>query len=197
MPKKSKKPVKKTQITRPQIFWTLLILAAVLGIICVFKTFKHAPPLASVAMTALPKSTFDFGNQSYLIDDHDLAFSNGKYTSADSTVNGDIKTKTLSPSGNLAASIIAVNFGGSGTFYYLIGATKQSGKEVYSQPILLGDRISISSVTIEDPAAHDNGEIIVEYLDRPSTAPMSQGPTIKTAAKYAFQEDGDLINVLH
>lgn len=197
MPKKPKGSVKKTQISRSQIFWTLLVLAAIFGLLCIIKTLKHTPPTSfSVTVVPTPTPTFDFGNHTYLLDGNSLTFKGDKYSSNDGSVNADIQNTTLSTTGNLAASILVANFGGSGTFYYLVGVTKQNSQEIYSLPVSLGDRIIISSVSVEDATAHDNGEIIVEYLDRAPSAPMSADPTIKTTAKFAFEENGNLISVI-
>jgi hypothetical protein len=144
--------------------------------------------------------SFDFGNQKIMLSNQELAFVNGTYKSSDTADSGHsatIDNQTLSPSKTRAAAILIDNPGGSGTFYYLIAGMQKDGMEIYSEPVSLGDRIKIVSVTVEDPEAHDNGEIVVVYLDRAEGAPMAEEPTQQVTKKYSFLENGNLIEVLH
>lgn len=104
-------------------------------------------------------------------------------------------SQAISPSGTRGAGILIDSPGGSGTFYYLVGATVKNGMNVYSEPVPLGDRIIIKSLTVKDAATHNHGEITVTYLDRPEGAPMSDEPTKEVVEKYAFENNGNLIEV--
>ena len=107
-------------------------------------------------------------------------------------VSGDILDRTVSDSGLKAAAILISQSQGTGTFYYLVGSEMEDGQEVYSKPVLLDDRIEVSSVGVSD-----DGIIVVEYLTHAANQPMSSKPTKKVTAQFAFQDDGNLMSVLH
>jgi hypothetical protein len=159
--------------------------------------------IAKISPTPTPQTQqripFDFGNKTVILDGQNISFSNSQYQNSDPT-NGQhsasVANQNVNPAENRAAAIVVDSPGGSGTFYYLIGAMLQNEKEVYSQPVSLGDRITIQSLTVDNPEAEDNGIITVEYFDRRPNAPMSAEPNVKKIANYAFQDDGNLIEVL-
>lgn len=180
---------KKSQKSNKRIiFWTTLSLAAILGVICAAKTYSQNNYTAVfISKNEGPNtSNFDFSNQKFSI--------NGRAIASDFSHMASV---SISRSGLRGAVILRDQPGGSGTFYYLVGATKKDNQISYSQPMLLGDRLKISSMTVNDPEAHDNGEIVVEYIDRSANTPLGQKPSIKKTVKYAFQDDSNLIEVLH
>lgn len=161
-------------------------------------------PPTNMATTSVTESTtsgkikpFDFENKSFKIDDQDLAFYNGKFANNEASHSATIEKKATSPDGMHSAAVIIDQPGGSGTFYYLVGAYIQNGTEMYSEPMLLGDRIQFQKVEVLDPGAQDNGEIIVTYLDHGPRDPMSTPPKKQTEKKYSFEDNGNLIEVLH
>lgn len=124
-------------------------------------------------------------------------FTKQEFTLDGAEVTGSVTNRTISPGGMTAAAILVDSSEGSGTFYYLVGAMMKDEKELYSAPVLLGDRIQIVSVTPDNPGSEDNGLITVQYLDRPANAPMVADPTVSMIKKFAFEDDGNLIGVLH
>lgn len=126
-----------------------------------------------------------------------LNFKNGNCAKPDGTQTATIGSRTLSPSELQAAAIITESGEGSGVFYYLVGGSLATDRQTFSKPVLLGDRVVIESISVEDAGEHDNGMIVVNYLDRGVNEPMSAAPTKKMTAKYSFQDDGNLIEVLH
>ncbi len=147
--------------------------------------FIKAPQRSTIQPSQLSMATqpakikpFDFVSKSFMLDGQ--------------TISGDILDRTVSDSGLKAVAIVINNPGGSGTFYYLVGAQMLDGREVYSKPILLDDRIQVNSVSVSD-----DGIILVQYLTHSASEPMSASPTKKVTAKFAFQDDGNLISVLH
>lgn len=192
MPNKKKKIVKNGKPRR--IFW--LIAAAALLIILSFFLAKQK------AVSAPPESknnlNFDFGNRTIDLNHKQISFYNGLHKSTDNYGfhSANISDRTVSLMGSRAAAILVDSPGGSGMFYYLISAMQVDGKEVYSKPVLLGDRIKITSVKVNDPGMNDNGQVEVRYLDRPQGAPMAEEPTVETLTKFAFEEDGNLISSL-
>ena len=74
---------------------------------------------------------------------------------------------------NDAALILIQNGGGSGTFYYIAtNISTKEGKYIGTNTILLGDRINPQSIKIQ------NGNIVVNYLDRKENEPMSTKPSV-------------------
>lgn len=176
----------------------IIILAAVAGLYLIKgETPKTTPsPIPSSSVMVPPTQPFDFANQTIKLDNQTLTFKDGMY-SDNASHTAKIDRRVQSPAGNLAAAILIDNPGGSGTFYYLVGAMMKDGKEVYSTPVLLGDRILFLKATVEDPEEYDNGEIVVEYLDHGPNDPMSGEPTKQMDEKYSFEESGELMKVLN
>jgi hypothetical protein len=176
----------------------IIILAAIVGLFLIkgdkAETTPYPTPSSTVQVP--PTQPFDFDNQSINLDDQTLTFKDGSYND-NASHTAKIDHRVESPSGHLAAAILIDQPGGSGIFYYLVGAMMKDGQEVYSTPILLGDRIMFLKVTVEDPEEYDNGEIVVEYLDHGPNDPMSGEPTKQMNEKYAFEENGNLIHALH
>jgi len=77
-----------------------------------------------------------------------------------------------------AADIIVTNAGGSGSFYNLAALLNDSGQPKNVAATLLGDRIKINSLKIE------NGQIQVEYLEHGPQEPMSAAPTQRMVKTY-------------
>ncbi len=165
--------------------------------------------LGAIGFAKINKDTFspmnrfsqvDFGNQKVMLNNQELLFVKGSYKSSDTTY-GPHTASIGDQAGNLSktryVAILTDKPGGSGTFSYLVGAMPKQGKIVYSKPVLLGDRIKIISVVVDNPGAKDNGIVTVQYLDRTEGSPMSSEPTQEIIAKYTFQDDGNLLAVLH
>lgn len=179
----------------------IIIMAALLGL---YLIKGNKPEIATASPSPIvlvpPTSPFDFGNQTLFLDETKMSFSKGSYSVNDPDAGlhtAKIDHQTINPAGNRAAAILADQPGGSGTFYYLVGAMLKDGKEIYTIPVLLGDRIMVQKITVDDPEEHDNGQITVEYLDRGPKEPMSATPTKQMIKKYSFEDSGELIEVLH
>jgi hypothetical protein len=84
-----------------------------------------------------------------------------------------------------AAVVLTHQPGGSGTFYYL---AFQSGGTVTAATVLLGDRVSVETVSI----AH--GRIAVTYLDRGAAEPLTAPPTQPVTKVFTVQ-GGALVEV--
>lgn len=156
--------------------------------------FNKITPQVSVP-TQSP-SPFDFANITIPVYGNGMKFVNGSFSDP-SGETAQITNESVSPSGTRGAAIMIDSPGGSGVFYSVIGGMNENGKITYSPVQPLGDRIKIVSVSVEDPGARDNGEIIVEYLTRPENAPMSDDPTVQATKKYSFEDNGNLIEVLN
>jgi hypothetical protein len=81
-----------------------------------------------------------------------------------------------------AAVLLASNSGGSGVFIYLASVLDEDGQPVNTASTVLGDRVQINSMTIED------GVITVEMVTQGPDDPMCC-PTQETIAKYTLEGD--------
>jgi hypothetical protein len=182
------------------IWMCVIIFIVVISIFGYVTGIHHQSRSASgrgPAHVKLVASPFDFENQKYVLDDRDVSLHNGVYKSFDGQQTSTIAEQVISASRMKAAAVVIDQPGGSGSFYYLIGAMKKGGNDIYSQPISLGDRIKIVSVVVQDAQDHDNGEIVVDYLDHAADSSMAAEPTIQIIKKFAFEENGNLVEVLH
>lgn len=190
----AKKKVKLQKKSLPQGLIFVMIVSVIVMMIVILVPRSNNLSQSQINSTPRTYSAFDFGNQKMLVDGQLLTFVNGTYKSEGHAAL--ITNRHVNSAETRAVAIIADNPGGSGIFYYLVGAMRKDGKEVYSQPILLGDRIKPVSVSVDDPQAEDNGIITVTYLDRPQDAPMAAEPTQEVMTTYAFEDNGNLIMVL-
>lgn len=82
------------------------------------------------------------------------------------------------------AFLVTQNSGGSGTFFYLVGALKRDNGYVGTQAVLIGDRIA--------PQSTDKGEgrsVVVNYMERASGAPMTAQPSVAKSLHLLLDAD--------
>ena len=84
------------------------------------------------------------------------------------------------------AMILTQNFGGSGTFYYIVAGIGSWKGITGTNGIFLGDRIAPENISIS------NGEILVNYAERKADDPMTAQPSVGVS-KYLVLKDGLLI----
>lgn len=80
-----------------------------------------------------------------------------------------------------AAVVLAINTGGSGTFYNLYGVLNDKGAPRPTAPIVLGDRIKLKALRIQD------GELSVNFLTQGPKDAMTN-PTLDVTRKFKLQE---------
>lgn len=80
-----------------------------------------------------------------------------------------------------AAVILIADPGGSGTFYYLSAVINRNGAPEPVPAVLLGDRISITSIIIH------GGEISVTLLTRHPDEPMAAKPAVELVHEYRLR----------
>lgn len=129
-----------------------------------------------------PQSVTDYMNAAYMFDGKPITLRNGiaEIPSAPGSASMTI-TKFF---GNVAkgdlnldgipdlAFIVTQSGGGSGTFYYVVGAVQDSsGGYRGTDAVLLGDRIAPQTTEIRD------GKVIVNYADRKIGEPMTAQPS--------------------
>ncbi len=87
-----------------------------------------------------------------------------------------------------AVAVLAIDRGGSGTFYYLTPIFNVGGQPQPMPATLLGDRVQVKTVTI---AAW---EVVVDMVEAGPDDPMCC-PMQETTTHYTFQDDGALVEV--
>lgn len=185
----------------PHHFWLVAAILIVL-IVSAYLLTRNQPQIPTIPTTtqSVEPTGFTFDNATIMLNNMELSFTNGSYRGNEQTDpdhTAQMMNVRVSDLGNHAAAILVDNPGGSGTFSYLIGGSMKDGKKIFSSPIPLGDRIKVTSVTVIDPTEENNGMITVGYLDRPTGAPMSSDPTHPVTVTYAFEDNGNLIEVLN
>lgn len=178
--------------------WSVLAVVLAIFVVSLITTNYTDQTTSPIPAPFMQPAWLDFNNESYKLDGVKVSFIHGKFVPDDRAGHTALlQNQSLSPSGTRGAAILIDNPGGSGFFYYLVGASLKNGKQITSDPVSLGDRIKIVSVKIEDPKEYDNGEIIVTYLDRTQNAPMASDPTIQKVVKYSFEDNGNLLQALN
>lgn len=86
------------------------------------------------------------------------------------------------------AFLLTQETGGSGTFYYIAVALGSESKCLGTNAIFLGDRIAPQTINFQ------NGEIIVNYVDRNPDEPMTEIPSLGIS-KYFKILNNQLINI--
>ena len=141
------------------------------------------------------KPTVGYKDTTYTIDGTPVTLVNG--FSAVSIAPGSASMVTTRYFGNEAfgdlnndgvpdvAFLLAQNSGGSGTFYYLVGALKTATGYQGTNAVLFGDRIAPQTTEIR------NGTVVVNYADRKQGDPMTTAPSVGVS-KYARVTNGKL-----
>ncbi len=134
-------------------------------------------------------------NGSYLIDGEIVQLTEAEYRQAyadDSAMERVVRLGDIVEQGDLdgqdgkdAVVVLVDDGGGSGTFYHLAVLLRRGGTLENVSTQLLGDRILIQSVAIDD-AAHG---ITVHALVREEGAAMTATPEVQVAMRYVVIDD--------
>lgn len=155
------------------IFGGVLAIVAVIGL--VYMSYFNAG--------VEPLSKTDYKNATYKIDGEAVTLKDGaaeveaapgsaskiSYTYFGNVGKGDLNGDTIPD----LAFLITKSGGGSGTFYYVVGALQNTaGGYEGTDAVLLGDRIAPQTTEISD------GKVIVNYADRKQGEPMTAKPSV-------------------
>jgi hypothetical protein len=144
---------------------------------------------------------FEPQNATYIIEGDSITLVNGKAEkeiTSGSASKIEVMTWGQVVTGDLNADksddavlMLTYSTGGSGTFYYIVAALKdsQSDKAIGTNAILLGDRIAPQNFSI------DKGIIVVNYADRKSDEPMSTPPSEGITRNFKIQ-DTNLVEII-
>jgi uncharacterized membrane protein len=167
-----------------KVLWWIVGIVIVLIVLVLF--FNPHSKINRQMNSAPYASEFDFDNQTVMVGDKAIAFTDGVYKSPDGGHVAQMINRYANQSQTREAAILVDQPGGSGVFFYLVGATKKDGMVSYATPILLGDRVKVESVMVDD------NSVTVTYLDHPADEPLSDEPTETKTMTYTFQSDGTL-----
>lgn len=189
-----------THSASPLLLLGILVVIVLLGT-SIYMLASNKPEHTTYAPYPLEQYTdsFDFGNSRIMLNNEELQFTNGSYQASDPSQGPHtamFTNKSVNSAGTHAAAILIDNPGGSGTFYYVVGGMLSDGKDVYSTPVFLGDRIKVESIEVTDPTEDSAATVTVTYLDRPTGAPMSADPNQSITVTYTFDENGMLNPVM-
>ncbi len=169
-----------------------LILILILGVgygLYWYKTNNGEVKKIEIAPTV---SKPDIANANFLFEGEEVKFKNGKSSAEiapdsavtiETSLSGDIVYGDINGDGKSdAVSLATQSGGGSGLFVYLLAYVSGNVEYKSLEAVFLGDRISPESLKIDA-----SGNVLVGYLDRQSTEPMSAEPTqlVKKTFKIA------------
>ncbi len=136
-------------------------------------------------------------NITYNIDDENITLRNG--VSSNNIENSSAKIETrifgkpveadINDDGKLDSTFfISQETGGTGIFFYIVGAIRESNGYKGTKAIFLGDRISPQNINI------DKGIISANYVIRGDDEPMTVEPSIGIT-KYLVYKNGELLEI--
>ena len=144
------------------------------------------------AVPAYENVSFTIDNISVTLADGTSVVSDGPGSASSTTTLyfGNEATGDLNADGtDDAAFLVTQSGGGSGTFYYVVAALKNTdGTYSGTNAILLGDRIAPQSTEIK------SGKITVNYAERKPTDPMTTAPSVGVS-RYFEIKSGTLVEV--
>jgi hypothetical protein len=79
--------------------------------------------------------------------------------------------------------LVTQEAGGSGTFFYLVGALNTERGYVGTQAVLIGDRISPQTTEVHD------GLVVVNYADRAVGEPMTAEPSVGRSLRLLYDPE--------
>ena len=166
-------------IARMKIAYAIVGFACFMGLIVVWFFVKAAQP-------------DDYKSLSYYFNGQPIALVDGKAEtpaapgSASKVVTqyfGNEMRGDLNGDGQQdVAFIVTQETGGSGTFFYLLGAIKQASGYKGTNAMLIGDRIAPPTTEFKD------GQIIVSFADRKPGEPMSAQPSVRKSLHVKYNE---------
>jgi hypothetical protein len=155
------------------IIWFLIIVAVIIFAVWHFNSKKENP---SNITSSYKDITFRISGEpiTFVNGYSETAAAPGSASKVVTKYFGNQITKDLDGDGALdVAYLITQNSGGSGTFFYLVGALKRGSGYVGTSAVYIGDRIA-PQTTESGP----NRQILVNYADRKPGEAMTTQPSV-------------------
>lgn len=167
-----------------------LVLILIIGVAYGLYWYKTTKDIEVVEIAPIVSKP-DIANASFIIEEEEVRLKNGK-SSTEISPNSAVTIETalsgepvygdINGDGkNDAVSLATQSGGGSGLFVYLLAYVSGNVEYKSLEAVFLGDRISPESLKIDS-----KGTVLVNYLDRLESDPMSAEPTqlVKKAFEY-------------
>lgn len=186
----------------------ILLLLLVFSIIIYFlstltretnqENLNQNEPIENTNETNVDELEFsDALNTTYFIEGQEIKLINGlaeNISSVEGSSQGTVRSFGEPILGDInydevedAVIILSYDAGGSGTFYYVVAAINDQGKYYGTNAVLLGDRVAIQNINIE------NKIIIANYLDRLANEEMTAQPSVGVS-RYIKHENNELMD---
>lgn len=163
------------------VYRVLTILLIVLALLLAWVQVVTDQVSETIRILIEQPSATDYKNTTFLIEGHKVRLVNG--TAAGGEVmtryfGNDLKTDLNGDSIPDLAFLLTQERGGSGTFYYVVGAVqKADGTYIGSDGYLLGDRIAPQNI-VDSQNPRQKNVIVVNYADRAAGESMTVKPSV-------------------
>ncbi len=127
----------------------------------------------------------DIANATFVFEGEEIKFKNGEsntQTTETSLIGEVVYADINGDSKNDAVSLAIQSGGGSGLFVYLLAYVSGNVEYKSTEAVFIADRISPQSLKV-----NSDGDILLSYLDRGPSEPMSAEPTITTTKTFVFK----------
>lgn len=163
------------------IYRTLTISAIMLVLLLAWVQVVTDQVSETIRIFVTQPSATDYKNTTFNIEGRDVRLVNGTAAGGEMMTRyfgNDLKTDLNGDNIPDLAFLVTQEPGGSGTFFYVVGAVQQSdGTYIGSDGYLLGDRIAPQSTNLSQNPRHKN-VIVVNYVDRAAGEPMTAQPSV-------------------
>lgn len=174
------------------VYRVLAISAIVLAFLLAWVQVVTDQVSETVRILILQPSATDYKNTTFLIEGHTVRLING--TAAGGEVmtryfGDDLKTDLNGDTIPDLAFLLTQERGGSGTFFYVVGAVQQAdGTYIGSDGYFLGDRIAPQNI-VDSQNPRQKNVIVVNYADRANGEPMTAQPSLGKSVYLKLDSD--------
>ncbi len=129
----------------------------------------------------------DYKNATYVVEGEPVTLSNGVSADGSTRYFGNEVTGDLNADGRPdRAFLLTSDGGGSGIFYYLVGALQtEAGTYNGTRAVFVGDRIAPQTTEFQ------NGIVVVNYADRAPGEPMTAQPSVGKTLRLKYDPVGE------
>lgn len=170
----------RTKLTNPT-YRVAAIVGIILALLTVWVEIATDRVSETIRILVVQPFAMDYRNTTFSIEGRDVRLVEGTAAGGDVMTRyfgNDLKTDLNGDGIPDIAFLLTEERGGSGTFFYVVGAVqKPDGTYVGSDGYLLGDRIAPQSIDVSQNPRHKN-VIVANYADRAAGEPMTAQPSI-------------------
>lgn len=163
------------------VYRILTVLFIVLALLLVWVQVVTDKVSETIRELTVQPSVTDYKNTTFMIEGNKVQLIQGTAAGGEMMTRyfgNDLKTDLNGDSIPDIAFLLTQDGGGSGTFFYAVGAVQQvDGSYVGSDGYFLGDRIAPQNINVSPNPRHKN-VIVVNYADRAQGDPMTAQPSV-------------------